>query len=462
MKIVINEINKYCFIEITVLLFDNNRNKNVAFVGATLAIAQCRIFGQGKILPLPESWNNLPSHQRKTFARIRLPSRYKRSESKSISSFHTTVKLNIFASKKNKQKNRNQKKSNQYMLQKQFGKAPAGKRVQQLQQSPNYKDGKFQNIHFTPTLAEGYSMVGVMYNFIFKKFPRARPAGNIPSIKTDLKNLPVTENVLVWFGHSSYFIQLNGKRFLIDPVFSGNASPIASSNKSFKGTDIFSADDMPETDFLLITHDHYDHLDYRTILKLKPKIRQIICGLGVGEHLEYWKFDSTKIIEKDWNEKVVIGDNFTLYTAPTRHFSGRGFTRNNTLWLSFILETSDLRLYLGGDSGYDTHFAETGRKFGGFDLALLDNGQYNLAWRAIHMLPEETLKAAKDLQTKRLFPVHNSKFKLANHPWDEPLKTISELNEKAGDFPLVTPKIGEIVNVDAPTQTFTKWWENID
>ncbi len=349
-----------------------------------------------------------------------------------------------------------------YMRQPQFGKAPKGKRLELLQQSPNYKDEKFQNIHFTPTIAEGYSMTGLVYDYIFKRFPRTVPKDDIPSIKTDLKNLPVTPNILIWFGHSSYFIQLNGKRFLIDPVFSGNASPVPNSTKSFKGTDIYTADDMPEIDFLLITHDHYDHLDYPTIIKLKPKIKQIICGLGVGEHFEYWKFDTKKIIEKDWDESVVISDDFTLHTAPARHFSGRSFSKNNTLWLSFILKTPDLKLYLGGDSGYDTHFAEIGKKFGGFDLAILDNGQYNLAWQALHMLPEEGLKAAKDLQAKQLFPVHSSKFKLANHPWDAPLKTISEQNKEKYNLPLVTPKIGEIVNLNDSTQTFSKWWVGLN
>ena len=347
------------------------------------------------------------------------------------------------------------------MGQRQFGIAPAGKRVEQFQESPNFKNGKFQNIHFTPMLAEGYSMARVIYNFIFKKFPRTRPAGSIPSIKTNLKNIPISENILVWFGHSSYFIQLDGKRFLVDPVFSGNASPVPNSNKSFKGTDIYAAEDMADIDFLLITHDHYDHLDYKTIMKLKPKIKRIICGLGVAAHFEYWNFDPTKIIEKDWNQSLRISENFMLHTAAARHFSGRALTRNNTLWLSFILQTPHFKLYLGGDSGYDTHFAEIGKKFGSFDLAILDNGQYNPAWQAIHMLPSETLKAANDLHAKRLFPVHNSKFKLANHPWDEPLKTISELNEKEYHFPLVTPNIGEVVNLDDTTQTFTRWWENI-
>ncbi len=349
-----------------------------------------------------------------------------------------------------------------YIRQPKFGKAPGGERLEQLYKSPNYKDGQFQNIHLTPNFTEDHSPVKIFFNFLFKKFPRTRPVDEIPSVKTDLKDLSIHENVLVWFGHSSYFIQLEGKRFLIDPVFSGNASPIPNSNKSFTGTDVYSADDMPEIDYLLITHDHYDHLDYATIMKLKPKVRHIVCGLGVGAHFEYWKFDPERITEKDWNESMPISDNFTLYTAPARHFSGRSFSRNNTLWLAFILQTDGLKLYLGGDGGYDTHFVEIGEKFGGFDLALLENGQYNQAWRAIHLLPEEGLKAAKDLKAKRLFPVHSSKFRLAHHPWDEPLKTITELNDKGDRLPLVTPKIGEIVYLNDTTQVFSKWWEGIN
>lgn len=342
-----------------------------------------------------------------------------------------------------------------------FGRAPKGDRFEKIKQSSNFREGSFKNIHLTPFVTKGYSMAGVAYDFIFTKFPRTEPTDTIPSLKTDIKNLPINENVLIWFGHSSYYIQLNGKRFLIDPVFSGNASPMPNSNKSFKGTDIYSADDMPEIDFLLITHDHYDHLDYETILKLKPKIKNIVCGLGVGEHFEYWKFDTSKIIEKDWNEEIVIADNFILHTATARHFSGRLFSRNNTLWMSYVLHADDYKIYLGGDSGYDTHFAELGKRFNGFDLAILENGQYNVAWHEIHMLPEEVLKATQDLKAKRIFPVHSSKFKLAFHPWDEPLKTISELNEKKYHLQLTTPKIGEIVYLNDSNQVFSEWWKDI-
>lgn len=348
-----------------------------------------------------------------------------------------------------------------YMRQAKFGMAAVGKRLELMKKSSNYKDGKFQNVHFTPMLTEGYSMSKVTYDFIVTRFPRQRPKDTIPSIKTDLLKLPIDSNVVVWFGHSSYFIQIDGKRFLVDPVFSGNASPIPNSNKSFPGTDIYTPADMPEIDYLLMTHDHYDHLDYETIVALKNKIKTVICGLGVGAHFESWGFNPNTIIEKDWSESIRFDNGISIHTASARHFSGRGVTRNNTLWLSFILQTPTLKIYVGGDSGYDTHFADIGKKFGGFDLAILDNGQYNLAWQAIHMLPEEVLKAAQDLKAKRVLPGHSSKFALAQHPWDEPLRRITELN-KAFHIPLVTPMIGEQVNLRDENQLFKQWWVGLE
>jgi len=344
----------------------------------------------------------------------------------------------------------------------QFGKEPSGERLSLIQKSPQYKNGRFQNQNFTPDLTEGYTMTGVLFEFLFKKGERRNPIHDIPSIKTDLKNLPIDQDILVWFGHSSYFIQIEGKRILVDPVFSGNASPIPGTTKSFKGADIYSVDDLPEIDYLLITHDHYDHVDYKTILKLKSKTHKVVCGLGVGSHFEFWGFPTENIIEKDWYQKIELDSNITLYTAPARHFSGRGFKRCNTLWLSYILETKDFKMYLGGDSGYDTHFAEIGAQFGPFDIALIDNGQYDIKWKYIHNLPEEVIQAAKDLKTKRLFPVHSSKFKLANHAWDEPLERVSTLNSALENpFPLITPMIGELVELKNEKQEFQQWWKAI-
>ncbi len=346
------------------------------------------------------------------------------------------------------------------MHQAKFGKAPVDERLTRIQQSPNFKNGKFQNRSITPTLAEGYTMIGELYKLIFKRVSRRFPTGSIPSVKTGLKNLPSDSEILVWFGHSSYFMQIHGKTFLVDPVLSGSASPVPGSVKAFKGSDIYKAEDLPFIDFLLITHDHYDHLDYETVLALKDKINVVICGLGVGAHFEHWGFDTDKIIERDWDETIDLGNNFTVYTTTARHFSGRGFTRNKTLWLSYVLQTPSMKIFIGGDSGYGTHFEEAGEKFGPIDLAILENGQYNEAWHYIHMLPEETLKAALNLKARRFLPVHSSKFALSRHSWDEPLSVLSGLNKSVG-IPMVTPMIGQLVKLDIKEQVFSEWWRNI-
>ncbi|WP_409417269.1 MBL fold metallo-hydrolase [Flavobacterium sp. PS2] len=348
-----------------------------------------------------------------------------------------------------------------YMMHPKFGKAPEGNRLELIQKSSNYSDGKFQNTHDTPNLTNGYSFGGILYDQLFGNHPRREPVDSIPSIKTDLHNLSPDADVLVWFGHSSYFMQIDGKRFLIDPVFSGNASPLPGTVTAFKGSNGYTVADLPTIDYLFISHDHYDHLDYETIVTLKSKVKKVICGLGVGGHFERWGYPTDKIIEKDWNETIVLEDGFKVHTTPARHFSGRGFSKNNTLWLSYVLQTPSIKIYIGGDSGYDTHFAKIGEQFGPIDFAILENGQYNLAWEAIHMLPEQVLKAAQDLKAKRLFPVHSSKFKLAMHSWDEPLNKLSTLS-KTAHLPLVTPMIGEVVNLNDSTQVFKEWWKGVN
>lgn len=347
-----------------------------------------------------------------------------------------------------------------YIRQEKFGQAPSDARMERIKKSPNFKDGQFQNVHHTPELTEGHSMLSVIYEFLFKETPRRKPVDDIPSVKTDLLSLPADKDVLVWFGHSSFFIQIDGKTLLADPVFSGNASPVPGSNTAFNGTDRYTVDDLPEIDYLFISHDHYDHVDHETLLKLKSKTKKVVCGLGVGEHFEYWGYSPENILEKDWNETITLDSGFIVYTAPARHFSGRSFSRNNTLWMSYVVQTPTMKFYVGGDSGYDTHFAEIGNKYGPIDLVMLDDGQYDLSWKYIHMLPNEVLQAAKDLKAKRLFPVHSSKFAMANHPWDEPLTKITELN-KSMNIPLVTPIIGEPVNLKDENQQFSQWWVGV-
>jgi L-ascorbate metabolism protein UlaG (beta-lactamase superfamily) len=338
----------------------------------------------------------------------------------------------------------------------QFGKMPKGVRLEKIKTSPNYANGAFQNVSPTPDLTEGASFYSVLKEFLFAKKERNKPADEIPSIKTDLLNLNPEKDIMVWFGHSSYFIQIDGKKILVDPVLSGSASPVSFTTKAFKGADQYTADDIPEIDYLFITHDHWDHLDYKTIKKLKPRIGKIICGLGTGAHLEHWGFSKEQIIERDWNEQFSLDMGFSVTTVPARHFSGRGLKRNKALWMSYALQTPTLKIYIGGDSGYDSHFAKAGEALGPFDIAILENGQYDKNWKYIHMTPEEVIQATKDLSAKRLFPVHSAKFALANHAWDEPLNKVSALSEET-DIQLITPRIGEITYLKQP-QKFSKWW----
>jgi len=337
---------------------------------------------------------------------------------------------------------------------------PKGERLARIKQSPNFRDGAFQNQSVTPQLTDGATYGKVMKEFLFGRPKRATPSSDIPSMKTDLLSLNRDENILVWFGHSSYFMQIDGKRILVDPVLSGSASPFSFMTKAFKGADRYSTDDLPAIDYLFLSHDHYDHLDCKTIVKLKPKVHKIICGLGTGEHLEYWGYDHERIIEKDWNESFELDHGFTVHTVPSRHFSGRWLKRNQALWTSFVLQTPGLRIFIGGDSGYDKHFAEIGNTFGGFDLAIMENGQYNKNWKHIHLMPHEILQAAKELKAKRIFPVHSSKFVLGNHAWDAPLELITENNKKE-NLNIITPMIGEKVDLDNHDQAFSHWWKGV-
>ncbi len=348
-----------------------------------------------------------------------------------------------------------------YLQQPKFGKLASGDRLERIKKSPNYKNNRFQNIHFTPNLTEGVGSWEVVREFLFAKKVRQKPSGIIPSIKTDLRSLHPSESVLVWFGHSSYFIQLDGKKILVDPVFGNTASPLPNHIKAFTGTNPYTITDIPDIDYLFISHDHWDHFEYPTLQQLKCRVKKVICGLGVGEHLEYWGYEKGMIIEKDWGEKIILDDGFVVLTTTARHFSGRGIAQNKTLWLSFVFETPSLKIFIGGDSGYDSHFAEIGKTHGPFDLAILENGQYDKKWRYIHLMPEEVLQAAKDLKAKRLLPVHSSKYALSNHAWDEPLITLAALNKDV-NMPLATPMIGEKLNLTDHHQRFAQWWIGID
>jgi L-ascorbate metabolism protein UlaG (beta-lactamase superfamily) len=336
-----------------------------------------------------------------------------------------------------------------------FGKDSVGARLERVLNSPNYKNGAFQNINITSVMAENASYVTLLKDY-FNKPSNVKPPKEIPSIKTNLKNLIAKKPTIVWFGHSSYFIKSKETTILIDPVFSGSASPVSFMVKSFEGSNGYQVDDFPAIDILFLSHDHYDHLDFETILKLQPKVHKFYTSLGVGAHLELWGVSPDKIVEFDWWESIKVADDIVITATPARHFSGRGFIRAKSLWSSFVLNIHGYNLFLGGDSGYDTHFKIIGENYGPFDIAMLENGQYNVLWHNIHTLPEETFLAARDLKAKVLMPVHWAKFPLANHAWNEPIKRLKAVANN--EIKLTTPMIGEPVVLDS-LYPETVWWE---
>lgn len=345
----------------------------------------------------------------------------------------------------------------------QFGKSPRGARKERILKSPNYKDGKFESIEYTPDLSEDTTFLGALME-MFKGDEFQTPKTEIPRVETDLKKLSKEQdNFYVWLGHSSYLLQIDGIKYLMDPVLSGSASPILGSGKAFKGSDYFKVDMLPENiDYLIISHDHYDHLDYETVKELKNKVKKVIVPLGVGEHFEYWGYNKEDIIELDWYDNSNLQENIKITSLPARHKSGRLFGQPQTLWSAYSLEANGRKIYLGGDSSYGKHFKEIGEKYGPFDLAIIENGQYNKAWKYSHLFPEETLIVTRELGAKHLIPVHNSKFTLAPHNWNEPLKELVRINDEKYNVALSTPKIGEVIELNNLDKPIERWFEDIN
>ncbi|MDF7681596.1 MBL fold metallo-hydrolase [Enterobacteriaceae bacterium ESL0689] len=346
-----------------------------------------------------------------------------------------------------------------FMLNAAFGQAPQGAQRKRLEQSPNYHNGRFHNPLPTPGFSGSKNPLQAWWAFFFTKRQNTRPAKPLPRINTDLASLPLEQDMIVWLGHSSWYLQLAGKRILIDPVCSDYASPFSFTIKAFPGDYPWRAERMPEIDLLIISHDHYDHLDYTTIKTLLPKIKRVITPLGVGSHLRYWGVADDIISEADWNQSLVVDPQLTVHVLPSRHFSGRGFRRNQTLWASIMLVTPQQKIYYSGDGGYGPHFKAIGEQFGSVDLAIMENGQYDNDWKYVHMMPEETAQAADDLHAKAILPGHAGRFKLAKHSWDDPYKRL--LAASAGhDWRLLTPVQGEPLRVDDKAASFTAWWQS--
>ena len=317
---------------------------------------------------------------------------------------------------------------------------------EKLEASPNFKDGKFQNLEPTIMMTSEGSRGKAIKKFI-KGVENDRPDEALETIAFNkeefLKN--DTGITYTWFGHSTLLININGKIIITDPVFTKAASPIPFVNKSFEYDKEYSVEMLPELDVVLISHDHYDHLDYKTIQKIDSKTKMFIVPLGVDAHLLRWGISPTKIKIADWGDSIIFDSTLNFTSTPARHFSGRGpKDRDKTLWCSWVIESGEQKLFFGGDSGYGKHFKDIGEKHCPFEITFIECGQYNENWSQIHAMPEQTVQAHIDLNGKTLLPIHWSKFRLSIHSWTEPIERAKAASLE-NNVDIQTPKIGEIM-----------------
>lgn len=321
--------------------------------------------------------------------------------------------------------------------------------------------GKFQNTEMSYQNTFG-KLMDISWEFIRAKRSEPQPQVNLPVEPISFQQLQNADSpVLYRLGHSSVLIKLDGEFFLTDPVFSERSSPVQwAGPKRFHETPL-AIEDLPRLKAVVISHDHYDHLDKETLKQLSAKVEYFVTPLKVGQRLVDWGLDPKRVIEKDWWESVQLGS-VKLIATPAQHFSGRGvFDKDETLWASWVIQGEQANLFFSGDSGYFGGFKEIGERYGPFDITMVETGAYNELWSEIHMLPEQSVQAHMDLKGKAMLPIHNSTFDLALHDWYEPLERVSIAAEQ-NQVQLLTPVMGEQVSIKAPAQSVAWWLELID
>ncbi len=336
----------------------------------------------------------------------------------------------------------------------QIGQPPEGEDLARISRSPNFENGAFINLIETGMGSFG-EMMGTMPKFIYMK--GGSPSDPLPvEYGNNIAAAPDSVAYLTWFGHSAFLLEMEDLRILIDPMLGPVASPVSFGSKRFPNEEPIPLDKLTDIDAVIFSHDHYDHLDYPTVKKIKDVVKKWYTPLGVGSHLKDWGVDPDMISELDWWQSATVG-NLELVAAPARHFSGRGLSdRNATQWASWVIKGPNQSIYFSGDGGYGPHFKEIGEKYGPFDFAMMECGQYNEAWSQIHMMPEESVQAGIDVKGKMLMPIHWGGFKLSVHTWQEPIERFKKESERL-KVPIVYPQIGERfgVGMDVPTE---KWW----
>ncbi|MAW95322.1 MULTISPECIES: MBL fold metallo-hydrolase [unclassified Leeuwenhoekiella] len=343
---------------------------------------------------------------------------------------------------------------------KQFGGKITPELKNRYAQSPNWKDGKFENLVETGMDFSLKDLPGMLYKLFFQK-GNTTPNRDLPIMPIDLEAFlaPSDSIKYIWYGHGVFLLRVNGKTLLIDPMFGPDAAPISPfGSKRFTKNTLEIIDTLPNIDLMLLTHDHYDHLDLASMKKLIPKIKSYYVALGSARHLEAWGVNPTLITEFDWWDSANFAEIDITFT-PSRHFSGRGLNdRAKSLWGGWVFKTATESLYLTGDGGYGPHFKVIGERLGPFDYGLIECGQYGEKWHQIHMFPEESITAALDSKIKQGMPYHWAGFKLALHDWTEPADEFVNYAAEKG-FEYTLPKLGAINTLKDPRIT-QKWWSN--
>ena len=325
--------------------------------------------------------------------------------------------------------------------------------------SPNFHDGVFVNADPTSQLSFDHNQQRLLLRELLAGSGPSYPDGPIPLADPAPTDRSAAELAVSWYGHSSALVEVDGYRVLTDPIWSARCSPSRQVGPQRLHDAPTELEGLPAVDAVVISHDHYDHLDMDTVLGLVRTQRAPFCvPLGVGAHLRKWGIPEDRIVELDWNDSHRIGD-LTLVCTPARHFSGRMFSRNTTLWSSWVIAGPRHRAFFGGDTGYTPGFEGIGAEHGPFDATLLPVGAYHPAWPDIHMNPEEAVRAHLDLTDAGgglLVPIHWATFRLATHPWAEPVERLQRAADPAG-VPVVIPKPGERVDRDTPRPS-QPWW----
>ncbi|MGN4483678.1 MBL fold metallo-hydrolase [Bacillus cereus group sp. MYBK5-1] len=317
---------------------------------------------------------------------------------------------------------------------------------------------KYTNQIHTDMSFKPKDIISLMTDY-FKIKSKLRPIKDLPIVLSNKDNESLES--VTWFGHSASLLKIEGKKLLLDPMFGDASSPFPLFNsKRYSGTFSLERDALQEIDAIIISHNHYDHLNYKSIMQLKDRAKHFYVPTGVAQYLIKWGVSPSKISEHNWWDEITF-DNIKLVCAPARHFSGRGMTdRDRSLWCSWLILGQETKIFFSGDSGYAPHFKEIGDKYGPFDLTLMECGQYDPRWSAIHMLPEETVQAHIDVKGELLLPIHWGAFTLALHEWSDPIERITKEANRLG-VKITTPQIGESITLKSTNYPSSAWWKEI-